>query len=655
MPRGLGSGGEEAVDLWAMAAELERQFAGYKQRLAERGGKAARERDGDAAAAAYYDGTGGVGVYEAAEADEAGGRGGGGGGSSDVRGRMYEAYVRRRDERLREGWRARMERKEAEVKALWAQLELTGRAGAGAERAPGGDPTPTTTDGGAAAGDERETEWNDDDKRRSSDTALAPRRITGKKHARTRSFSSSITTNRNRSDVGRRRALSQEPPPSEPHASAEGRKDNRVRPAGGASTATTSGTARPKTSLRRKNSVRGHVSATPAGPKLPRSLPRRASSGGLEALSREAVLPIADAPASVQSSSSECVAHGETPNVSQPRPFIVEDDSGGGCAADERRDASPESDRGEVVEAASDGKPEAKNADVEELCEEKVDASPDELGNPIPSGEITSDSETEPSYVYINKDNAEEQAMTVPEPLKLAGSSDAALDSDTRTNEENGEGMPAPADATAAEIATTNAEEAPARESSDESLFSVRSGLMSARPSCSSRDQSIERLLEADAVLLRKKREERAEKSTPKTPGSAGSRAVSDVVRSPRGAVRGFKKFLSFGKKNRGREVTVIDCPSPSVPSLADDDSTSGGWQSAGSIKPRMGSSDAAFDDRNDTDHGYAVSPRAACSLQSLVAASPAKSELAEIVPQEKSPKAPRSFFSFRSLNCGRG
>jgi hypothetical protein len=29
----------------------------------------------------------------------------------------------------------------------------------------------------------------------------------------------------------------------------------------------------------------------------------------------------------------------------------------------------------------------------------------------------------------------------------------------------------------------------------------------------------------------------------------------------------------------------------------------------------------------------------ATCSLQSLVAASPAKSELAEIVPQEKSPK----------------
>lgn len=139
MPRASGSGGEEVeVDLWAMAAELERQFAGYKQRLAERDGTAAREHDDD---------TGGGGDDEG-EA-EAGGRSS----CSDVRGRMYEAYVRRRDERLREGWHARMERKEAEVKALWAQLELTGRAFAAAERAPGGggggDPTATT-----AAGDE---------------------------------------------------------------------------------------------------------------------------------------------------------------------------------------------------------------------------------------------------------------------------------------------------------------------------------------------------------------------------------------------------------------------------------------------------------------------------------------------------------------------
>jgi hypothetical protein len=141
MPRasGSGSGGEVVeVDLWAMAADLERQFAGYKQRLAERDG-AAREHDGGDAAAASHDDGGG----DEAEA-EAGGRGSCSSCACDVRGRMYEAYVRRRDERLRDGWRARMERKEAEVKALWAQLELTGRAGAG------GDPTATTT---AAGGD----------------------------------------------------------------------------------------------------------------------------------------------------------------------------------------------------------------------------------------------------------------------------------------------------------------------------------------------------------------------------------------------------------------------------------------------------------------------------------------------------------------------
>ncbi|KAF8689816.1 hypothetical protein HU200_041446 [Digitaria exilis] len=650
------SGEEEAVDLWAMATELERQFAGYKQRLAERDtGAAAIEHVENAAATA------------AACNDNGGGEEEDGIISEVMRGRMYEAYVRRRDERLREGWRARMERKEAEVKALWAQLDLTARAAA--DRAPGagadGDPSATTTTDDA--GDERKTEPKDDDKiRRSSDTAPAPRRITGKKHARTRSFSSSITTttSNTRSDVvGRRRAVSQEPPPSsEPQAAVDVTKDNgRVGPAGSAAAArTTTATARPKTSssLHRKSSVKGHGSAKP---KLPRSLPRPASSGGFEALGREVVLPVVTGEAAlVQSCSSEYAANGETPKVSasSPMQFVVKDNSSDVTGATNTRVSSPElSDPGEVVETVAHGEHESKDADVEERGEEKkIDDSPEKHGSP--NGEITSDSETEPSYVvYIHKDTAkQEQAMAVSEPLKLAGS-DAAMDSDVRTNEEENseEIMPAPAGSTAVEIATTNAEEAPARESSDESPFSVRSsGLRSARPSCS----SIERLLEEDAALLRRKREERAEKKSgggaPKTPpGSAGSRVSGGAARSPRETVRGFKRFLSFGKKNRGREVTVIECASPSVSSLADDDSGSGGWQSAGSIKPRMGSSDAASD---DTEHGYPVSsPRASCSLQSLVAASPAKSELAEISPQEKSPKAHRSFFSFRSLNCGRG
>jgi hypothetical protein len=280
-----------------------------------------------------------------------------------------------------------------------------------------------------------------------------------------------------------------------------------------------------------------------------------------------------------------------------------DDDSGVGTGAANARATSPEPDRGAVDEAVPHGEPEAKNAGVEQHGEEKVDAD----------GEITSDSEPEPSYVYVSKDAAEEQqAMAaLSEPSKLAGS-DAALDADVKASEEM-PAAPAPAEATAAaaEIATTNTEEAPARESSDESSLSVRSSGPSARPSCSSRDQSIERLLEADAVLVQKKREERTEKSAapaPRTPpGSAGSNRFSGTARSPRETtVRGFKRFLSFGKKHRGREATVIDCTSPSVPSPADDDS--GRWQPAGgSIKPRRGSSDAASD---DTDHGYPLSPQ---------------------------------------------
>ncbi|XP_066328687.1 uncharacterized protein [Miscanthus floridulus] len=646
--------GPGAADLWAMAAELERQFAGYKQRLAERTtttGTTTTARDHDVDDYAVGDGA------EEEDDDEAGGDGRGG--SGDVRGRMYEPYVRRRDERLRDGWRARMERKEAEVKALWAQLELAaGRAGGGgcAERAApaDGDPTTTTTATATDGDDERKTERNDDDRRRSSsDVALAPRRITGKKHARTRSFSSSMTTSRNRTDVGWRRALSQERPPSELDASSgEVKKES---PGGAA--ATTTATTRPRTSLRRRNSsVKGHGSAkqAAAGSKLPRSLPQRDSPGGPEELGR------GEAPAAVQanavagappvpSRSTECAAPSGTPGASPPRMSSFsgrdEDDNSGviGTGAANARATSPEPDRGAVDEAVPHGEPEAKNAGVEEHGEEKVDAD----------GEVTSDSEPEPSYVYINKDAAEEQqAMALSEPSKLPGP-DAALDTDVKASEET-PAAPAPAEATAAaaEIATTNAEEAPARESSDESSLSVRSSGPSARPSCSSRDQSIERLLEADAALVRKKREERAEKSAapaPRTP--PGSSRFSGTARSPRETtVRGFKRFLSFGKKHRGREATVIDCTSPSVPSPADDDS--GRWQSTGgSIKPRMGSSDAASD---DTDHGYPVSPQA-CSLQSLVAASPAKSELAEIVPQQKSPKVHRSFFSFRSLNCGRG
>jgi len=105
------AGGEGADRLlWAKAAELERDFAGYKRRLAERRAQAAAA---EVAAAR-------------ADEDEAERRGAG---DAPGRGRRYEEYVRRRDERLRHEWRARMERKEAEVQALWARLDRTGSRG----------------------------------------------------------------------------------------------------------------------------------------------------------------------------------------------------------------------------------------------------------------------------------------------------------------------------------------------------------------------------------------------------------------------------------------------------------------------------------------------------------------------------------------------
>lgn len=443
------------------------------------------------------------------------------------------------------------------------------------------------------------TERDDDDKRGSSEAALAPKRITGKKHARTRSFSSSTNTVTNSPDVGRRRAQSQEPAePSEPQASVarDVSKENRARPA-----TATKAASRPKTTLRRKNSVKGHGGAAKhAGPKLlPRSLPRRASSGGLEDLGREeAVPPTGNAAAPVPRRSYEQDVHGKTPKgSSRPRPPV-----GGGTGAANAQTASPGSDRSEVVDAVRDGEPEVKKrGDGQDDA-----ASPDKN----PNGEITSDSDIESSYVYVNKDIAEDQAVNLPEPLSASAD---VPEFSVKTSRDNNAGTATPpAGATATEIATKNAEEAPTRESSgaESSFFGSgrlgRSPRCSAAPSCSSRDQSIERVLEADAALLRKKREKkRAEKSALKTPpGSAGSR-VSGTARSPKETPRGFKRFLSFGKKNRAREVTVIDCTSPSVSSVADDDS--GGWQSAGSIKPRMGSSDAASD---DTDHGHTTSPR---------------------------------------------
>ncbi|KAF7091463.1 hypothetical protein CFC21_094039 [Triticum aestivum] len=600
-----------AVDLWAMAAELERQFAGYKQRLASSGRISSLVADDDAhvlvLAAAPDDDR----VEE--EEEEYAAVGG-------VRGRMYEAYTRRRDERLRSVWRARMERKEAEVMALWAQLDARG----------GGGPA-AAEDVDGAAGEEAE---DGGERRRSSDVA-APGMVSGKKHPRTRrSFSSANLVKSTRPDVGIRRAVSQEPP--EPPAGTDdgaGRKHgHRARPVTGAAP------KRKALSGSKGASAKGHGSVRQSGPKPkpPRSFPRPSSSGGMEGV-REAALP-------------------QNGNVaSSPRPFLASDN---GTGTQNARAASPASDGGEVVDSAApavDGdEPEAKNGEItgdpeRRDAEEIVVRSPEaKLGN----GEITSDSETEPSYVFIKKKAVVEEEEAARLSDALAGPRSEEPHIQVRNGTDDADEAPTAA----------NAEEAPGRGSSDSvSSMSGRVSAPSSPPSCSSRAKSIERLLVEDAALLRKRREDQSAtggRSVPavSTPGSAGRRAYGAApTTSPRGTAMGFKKrFLSFGKKNRGsREgatTVIVDCTSPAID---DDDGASERWRTAAdSIRPRVlgSSSDAASD---DTDQ-YAASPQA-CSLQILVAAaSPAKSELSEIVPSEKSPKAHRSFFSLRSFNCGR-
>ncbi|KAE8808154.1 hypothetical protein D1007_15280 [Hordeum vulgare] len=627
-----------AVDLWAMATELERQFAGYKQRLQASSGRMisglAVDDDDDARvlvlAAPGADANGGVEEEEAAV--------------GGVRGRMYEAYTRRRDERLRSVWRARMERKEAEVMALWAQL---GRGAAGA---------PAAAEEANAAG-EQEAEAEDGGERRRSSDVAAPGMVSGKKHPRTRrSFSSANLVKSTLPDVGIRRALSQEPP--EPPAGTDdgaGRKHgHRARPVTGAAP------KRKALSGSKGASVKGHGSLRQAGPKPskpkpPRSFLRPPCSGGMEGV-REAVLPQNANVAAPMGEKGAAPDNDEAQKASSsPRPFFASDNGTAGTV--NARAASPASDGGEVVDTAApaaDGdEPAAKNgvitSDPERrgAQEEIVAQSPEaKLGN----GEVTSDSETEPSYVYIKKKAVveEEEATRLSDALAGRGSEEPHIQ--VRNGTDDADEAPTAA----------NAEEGPARGISVE-VFSLsgRGSAPSSPPTCSIRAQSIERLLVEDAALMRKRREDQSPtggRSVPavSTPGSAGRRAYGAApTTSPRGTAMGFKKrFLSFGKKNRCREgaTTVIDCTSPTVD---DDDGVSEQWRTAAdSIRPRVvgSSSDAASD---DTDQ-YAASPQA-CYLQSLVAAaSPAKSELSEIVPPEKSPKAQRSFFSLRSFNCGR-
>ncbi|XP_040381428.1 treacle protein-like [Oryza brachyantha] len=634
-----GAGGDDV--LWAKAAELERQFEGYKRRLPE------RRKDPATAAVAVADRPDGAAEEEDEEAAAAAVVG---------RGRRYDAYVRRRDEKLRQGWRARMERKEAEMKALWAHLA----AGHDKEQKPGNlevKPSSSSTPRSSSA------------MKASLSRARTPRGSMPSPAGAAASPRLSSTPD------ARRRAPHREPSQAEPPSTP--RKENRVPSAAAAATATTPRLrtlSRSRSSLKEPNRSSFSVMDSPRRPPPRLQSPRPSHAGGAGDRPKQ---PPAPAPTAADAVAQGCrnrqvvIAEIKTAAASRlrrsgngagqgqpaasPRPVITKQ-------VDGRRRPS---DTGKMI--SRDLVIESNNFNIND---DDTAQSSVELGGFL---KITGDSDTEPSYVYIKKDSElEEEAMTMNSSQAMAGSGSNAEEAEHQSEKETGdpeEKTTAPSDTTAKESPATDQEDS-SPQSSDQSFysnvdssFSHRSSELAASPtdsplhgSPSSTGPSTEQLLEADAAMLRKRREEEEDDDAtaaeiknlliiPGTTTSSSSVASPVVaVQSPTEAVAGLKRFLTFGKKNgnikAGDEVTAA--------AVADDDSVGERWRSGDSgVIPRICSSDAASD---DSDNNYVI-PAHVRSLQSCVPCSPARPVLLkELISSAKSPRAHRSFFSFSSF-----
>ncbi|XBI36235.1 hypothetical protein VPH35_121786 [Triticum aestivum] len=627
-----------ADPLWAQAAELERQFEGYKRRLAER-------RDGAAAAVAsasdrrrHPDDSGdGDGAEEKEEAEVG-------------RGRRYEAYVRRRDEKLRQGWLARMERKEAEMKALWARL-----------------------DGGlaAAASPAREQKPRSIEKPASPAT---PKCIPAMKLPRLRSATASPSPVAPSPRLPSSRRASHPEPPTTP------RKENRMPPP------STAGTPRPlKTLSRTRSSLkdtskeeRGSVSSSSSSsvrgesPRPPRFQPPRSSydggAGGVKVKQASAPAPRSDADAAIAAARSRfheqvVLAEIKTAAAVSPGPLRIRR-SGNGVA----RASSPSvalgrgqvdflsrlgnSDRNDVQTSEhSDAEAKKNNYNkAESNGDGEVARSADKLGD----AEITGDSDTEPSYVYVKREHeevGEEEAAEVFQDTMASPPS-----SETMASSPSSETMAAASDATG----TSVKESSGSLYSNVQSSFSHGSELDASAAGSSGGALSTEEVLEADAAMLRMKREEADEVEEaehqsivflPSTCCASRSDAVpvAGMPQSPMDAVAGLKRFLTFGKKNgNGAEGSAAAAVAieRGTPPAADGGASQGPASGDPINKPRACWSDAASD---DLDSSYVVSPHVR-SLQSFVPLSPARSQLKETALPAKSPRVPRSFFSFSSF-----
>lgn len=602
--------------LRAQAAELERQFDVYKLRLAE------KRRDAAAAAAAaaaalvvvdhhppnigVEDGSGGRGAEK--EDDEVG------------RGRRYEAYVRRRDEKLRQGWLARMERKEAEVKALWARLDQPRRP-------------PHSADLTAPAA--REV------KPRNTDKPISPARprctpspamkLPRLKSTTTPSSSPAAAAASPRLSSSRRVAPHPEPqPPATP------RKENRMSPP---STTTT-----PRQQLKTLSRTRSSF--------VKDGKEERGGSRG----------------------SSYAVAGRESPRPPRVQPPRASYDGGRKQAAAPEplrlrrsRASSPlVAPRQEQVDFfARLQENNARNKDAEKAKNTGADGNGgnDEMAKPddTPPGDaaaITGDSDTEPSYVYVKKDGeAKGFCADLGETFEDTMASSSPSSSEAETDKTVKEESPAINGGGEAGSSSRGESSSESLYSNVQSSFSHGSELAADSPL---RALSTEQLLEADAAMLRKKRhdeeDDEAEQSIVILPttGKSGGVPVVAGTQSPMvdAVAGGIKRFLTFGKKNAPAPAPAVVIVERAPPPAGDDDIVNQGWDSADSIKPEICCSYAVSDD--DLDKSYVISPHGAVrSLQSFPPSSPTRPELKETTtppPAARSPKVHRSFFSFSTF-----
>ncbi|EMS61771.1 hypothetical protein TRIUR3_18462 [Triticum urartu] len=193
----------------------------------------------------------------------------------------------------------------------------------------------------------------------------------------------------------------------------------------------------------------------------------------------------------------------------------------------------------------------------------EVARSADKLGD----AEITGDSDTEPSYVYVKREHeevGEEEAAEVFQDTMASPPS-----SETMASSPSSETMAAASDATG----TSVKESSGSLYSNVQSSFSHGSELDASAAGSSGGALSTEEVLEADAAMLRMKREEADEVEEaehqsivflPSTCCASRSDAVpvAGMPQSPMDAVAGLKRFLTFGKKNgNGAEAAMSSLP----------------------------------------------------------------------------------------------